>query len=196
MIIERMTHLLASRSEKIFPLVSRYFGGITSSPKFESEGIDQILIQYDLFHMLIGISYGSNAVHIREAMFLISNLVASSQKFCQLFVNNESYALRAMVLAQNSNCNIRDEAVWVLTNLIGIGNKDTDLALFKLDDGLIIEVLLANLKRQSNKDILINILTSLRKLQELDSLFKMQGTQGSVYVKMDAEKLVTYLEMY
>lgn len=78
-----------------------------------------------LIDKLIQILFSQSEEVVKEGLWTLSNLMANGNEQTSAFVNS-STANRVITLSTNMDVNLRNEAQWVLTNVITCGS-DQDI---------------------------------------------------------------------
>lgn len=112
---------------------------------------------------------------IRETLWGISNITASTLSHIAAFLGEEMLLNRVLVLMTHSNCGLKTEAIYVICNLINSPWIEPDWLreLYDKKGFAIVQPLCKALEDKNlDADILICTLRSLAVLLELDQSFK------------------------
>jgi len=171
-----MVELLNSKCEPLAAQALKFVGGILGS---ENTQVIEKCMFNAVIDKLTNLCYSTRHCIVKECCWAFSNLCASGPSYCEQFV--KSYAFqRCLALALNDNNDIRNEALWALTNAITEGSDQTMRDAFLSttvnyddeDKTHILNVLLTNITVKDQRLVCV-IIEALYKLLKTDEFFKL-----------------------
>lgn len=176
-------HLMALR------FVSQCFSANDASTLIDIALAKDVLTNYQI------LLCSSNVQVVKETLWGISNITASSQSHVNEFFAAQTLTERVLTFTSHQLMQLRGESLWVICNAITTAHENQLLIVFQKYGTLLLEPLCEALSSGHDIDLVISILRALSTLLSLDHKFGGQLIESeSVMAYFDSLQAFSKIE--
>lgn len=157
-----MCALLACKNFQIASAALQYVGSVLVTET--EEVFNLVLKQPNLMDSLLNLTKSADIPTIKQALWAMSNITASSLEAVRLFMSCPAAVARVVTLSSNPNPAIRGEALFVLCNAVTFGDIQVVKALAREENHAFLDSLKDGLERFQDPKLIPEILCCVQKI--------------------------------